>query len=415
MSQSVVDAAHQRIAAANIRRFYEFRFVTHFQLWMPIWILYLNDARGISLAHILVLDALFEIMMLLAEVPTGVVADRWGRRRSMILGQAGVTVAVVIFAWAPNFWAVLLCYAVWAVSGALTSGSDVAFVHDSLQAQGRQGEFAKVIARGTACAIAGMGISSVIGAPIAAVTSLETAVALSIGCAVLALPVVWRFHDPGTHRPPQDARYATLLRVAARHVARTPRLRTLIALQAVLSGFSWATLLIAQVFLDEHGLPLRYFGVVLAGLHVLAFASAMASHRIVGLAGRQSVIFVGAAVMTGAIALLGVMPLWGGVAMYAVVRMALNVMGPVITEQINHESADEVRATIASMGTMGISLVGAFAKPLMGWTSDANGLGSAYLVAAAGMLILGGVALLAWGRVSRDTVPTAAEPVPEPA
>ena len=59
----------------------------------------------------------------------------------MVLGRIGVTLAVVMFAFAPNFWAVLACYGVWAVSGALTSGSDVAFVHDSLEAQGRSGEF----------------------------------------------------------------------------------------------------------------------------------------------------------------------------------------------------------------------------------------------------------------------------------
>lgn len=416
MSQQSLQSDRHRIAAANIRRFYQFRFITHFQLWMPIWILYLHDTRGISLAQILVLDALFEIMMLLSEVPTGVVADRWGRRQSMILGQVGVTVAVVLFAFAPNFWAVLGCYAVWAVSGALTSGSDIALVHDSLEAQGRPGDFQRVVARGSAWAIAGMGISSIFGAPIAAVTSLQTAVVLSIACAVVAIPVVWRFHDPGTHRPAEGARYVTLLGVAARRVLHSPRLRTLIALQAIFSGFAWATLILVQVFLDDHGLPLRWFGVVLAGLHLLAFTSAMLAPRIIGLSGRQAVIFAGAPVMIGAIALIGVMPLWGGVAMYAVLRVVLNVVAPVLTEQINHESADEVRATIASMGTMCISVVGATAKPLMGWSSDANGLGSAYLIAAAGMLIFGGAALLAWARVSREPAgASAAEIVPEPA
>ena len=84
MSHSSTHPAQLRAAAANIRRFYELRFITHFQLWMPIWILYLQDSRGISIAQILLLDAAFEIMMLVAEVPT-VVADRWGRRRSMVL------------------------------------------------------------------------------------------------------------------------------------------------------------------------------------------------------------------------------------------------------------------------------------------------------------------------------------------
>ncbi|MGH2611041.1 MAG: hypothetical protein ACRDHF_18315, partial [Tepidiformaceae bacterium] len=95
-------------------------------------------------------------------------------------------------------------------------------------------------------------------------------------------------------------------------------------------------------------------------------------------------------------------------------RVVLNVLQPVLVDQINRESADEVRATIASMGTMGISLVGAFAKPVMGWSADANGLGSAYVIAGGALAVLGSLALLAWARVSRIPRQTApVEAVPE--
>ena len=407
--------AESRAAAANnIRRFYEFRFISHFALWMPIWILYLHDARGLSIAAILLLDALFEIMMLVSEVPTGVVADRWGRRRSMVLGQAGIVIAVAMFAVAPTFWWVFASYAVWAVAGALTSGSDVAFVHDSLEAQGRSGDFHRVIARGNACQIAGMGISSMLGAPLAAVTSLEATVAMSIALAVAGVPVVWRFQDPGTHRISSEVRYFQLLGTATRRVAGNPRLRTLILLQALISGFAWSALLLTQVFLDENGLPLAWFGVVLASLHLVAFTGAMLSHRVISAVGRQRVIVMGGPTVALALIALGFVPLWGGIALYAGLRVVLNVLQPVLVDQINRESADEVRATIASMGTMGISLVGAFAKPVMGWSADANGLGSAYVIAGSALLVLGSVALLAWLRVSRTARGTPpVEAIPE--
>ncbi|MEX0782160.1 MAG: MFS transporter [Dehalococcoidia bacterium] len=415
MSQATDPAQLRAAAANNIRRFYEFRFISHFQLWMPIWILYLHDSRGLSIAQILVLDALFEIMMMVAEVPTGVVADRWGRRRSMLLGQVGITLAVVMFAFAPSFWWVFACYGVWAVSGALTSGSDIAFVHDSLEAQGRSGEFHRVISRGNACQIAGMGVASMIGAPIAALTSLETTVALSIALAATAIPVVWRFRDPGTYTPSAEVRYFKLLGTAARRVAHNPRLRTLILLQALVNGLAWSSLLLTQVFLDQNGLPLAWFGVVLAGLHLVAMAAALLSPRVIGAVGRQRVIFMGAPAVALALVALGVMPLWGGIAMYATLRVVLNLLGPVLVDQINRESVDEVRATIASMGTMGISVVGAAAKPVMGWSADANGLGSAYVIAGVSLAALGSIALLAWARVSRSgPSPAPPEAIPEP-
>ena len=412
MSQAATDA--QRRAAGNIRRFYTFRFITHFQLWMPIWILYLHDSRGLSLTEILLLDALFEIMMLLAEVPTGVVADRWGRRRSMLLGQVGVTLAVIMFAFAPTFEAVLACYAVWAVSGALTSGSDIAFVHDSLETAGQGGEFRNVIARGNAAQIAGMAVSSMIGAPIAALTSLPFTVALSIGCAVLAIPVVWSFHDTGALRGSPEVRYFALLGTAARRVVHTPRLRTLFAMQGVFSGIVWGAMILTQSFFDERGLPLAWFGVALAGLHFVAFGAALYSSRLANRFGSQPVLFVAPTVIAASLLVLSVAPLWGGIMMFAVIRVALNVLMPVVSDAINRESLDEVRATIASMGTMCISVVGASAKPFLGWTADANGLGSVYVVAGLALAGGGTLVLLVWAKVSRGPQQVI-EPEPTPA
>jgi hypothetical protein len=198
-------------------------------------------------------------------------------------------------------------------------------------------------------------------------------------------------------------------------VAHNPRLRTLIVLQALFSGLAWASLLLTQVFLDENGLPLAWFGVVLAGLHLVAFTAAFFSSRVIAAVGRQRVIFVAGPSVAVALVALGMVPLWGGIAMFATMRVALNLLQPVLVDSINRESANEVRATIASMGTMGISLVGAAAKPAMGWSADANGLGSAYIIAGVALAIFGSLALLAWARVSRGpSSPPARERVPEP-
>ena len=55
---------------------------------------------------------------------------------------------------------------------------------------------------------------------------------LSIGCAALAIPVVWSFRDPQRQSRSAEVRYFSLLGTAARRVFHNARLRTLIALQA---------------------------------------------------------------------------------------------------------------------------------------------------------------------------------------
>ena len=41
-------APHERAMRANVQRFYVFQFFVHFQLWLPIWAVYLLDERGLS-------------------------------------------------------------------------------------------------------------------------------------------------------------------------------------------------------------------------------------------------------------------------------------------------------------------------------------------------------------------------------
>ena len=75
-----LSAAARRDLEANIRKFYVYRFLENLYLWLPIWVVYLQQQRGLSLAQIGALDAPFWLVSVLAEVPTGAFADRYGRR-----------------------------------------------------------------------------------------------------------------------------------------------------------------------------------------------------------------------------------------------------------------------------------------------------------------------------------------------
>jgi MFS family permease len=94
--------------AGNIRRFYLYAFFFNLQLWIPTWVLYLNIERGLTLAEIALLEAIFHIVTLGMEIPTGAVADRWGRRTSIVLGAIGSTVSILLFGLATGFWGVLI-------------------------------------------------------------------------------------------------------------------------------------------------------------------------------------------------------------------------------------------------------------------------------------------------------------------
>ena len=81
----------------DLRWFYAYRLLATSYLFIPIFMLF-QDQRGLSYAGRLVLGGVFSATIVLAEVPTGVFADRFGRRRSMLLGALVMIASCLIAA-----------------------------------------------------------------------------------------------------------------------------------------------------------------------------------------------------------------------------------------------------------------------------------------------------------------------------
>ena len=63
----------------NVLKYQLFYFFFDFQLWMPIWIVYLLEQQGFSFSKITLIGVPFWIIVAFGQVPAGAIADRWGR------------------------------------------------------------------------------------------------------------------------------------------------------------------------------------------------------------------------------------------------------------------------------------------------------------------------------------------------
>src|SRR3990170_924895 len=126
---------------ANIWKFYVFQFFLNFQLWWPIWVIYLTEERGLSLTQVTLIDVPFWLSIILLQIPAAAIADRWGRKPTLIAAAATVAAAVVFFGLASNFWLLMGSYLVWGTAFALLYGTESAFIFDTLKALGREEDY----------------------------------------------------------------------------------------------------------------------------------------------------------------------------------------------------------------------------------------------------------------------------------
>ena len=160
--------------ARNIPIYYLFQFATGFLIWIPIWIIFLQDERGLSLTQVGLMEAIFWIGMMVFEVPTGAIADRFGRRKSLALGGFMFTAGTIMFVLSNGFIGLAVSYVVLAFSMTLYSGSGHALLFDSLRVLGRTGEYEKHMGRAEALMTAALLASGLLGGPMSGLLGLET-------------------------------------------------------------------------------------------------------------------------------------------------------------------------------------------------------------------------------------------------
>lgn len=107
-----------------------------------VWpIKFLFQLQHLELREVLVLQAGFEILTVLLEVPSGFFSDRLGRKPTLMIAAGASFAGHALFGLAQGFWTFFAASALWAVTASFASGTDRAFHYDSLEALGREGEF----------------------------------------------------------------------------------------------------------------------------------------------------------------------------------------------------------------------------------------------------------------------------------
>src|SRR3990172_6116533 len=109
---------------ANIWKYYLFHFVLNFQLWWPIWVIYLTEKRGLTLSHVTLIDVPFWGSMIFLQIPAAAIADRYGRKPTLIAAAAAFAAAITLFGLAASFWLIMGSYLIWGIGFSLLFGTE---------------------------------------------------------------------------------------------------------------------------------------------------------------------------------------------------------------------------------------------------------------------------------------------------
>lgn len=176
-----------------------------FLISMPTWVvvsIYLVRELHFSPLQLVLMGTAMEASVFLCEVPTGVVADTYSRRLSLIVGYVGMGIAWLLVGVFSSAWAIVLLWAFWGLSYTFTSGAYQAWITDEVGAS----KVGKVFLRGTRFAYVGAFLGLVLLVALGT-QSLRAAViaggAITILCGVACIFVM---PETGFRRKPRQER-----------------------------------------------------------------------------------------------------------------------------------------------------------------------------------------------------------------
>ena len=379
-------------------RYYAYRVTSAAGFTAPIWYLYLY-ANGLSYVEVAIVNAVWWSGLLLFELPTGYVGDRIGRRESLLLGTATVTIATLAMIPASTLPAFAVVFAVWAAGQTFRSGSDDAWLYDGLEngADGDEGKsestFLRLRSRGTALALLTTGATALVGGWLAEVNVEYTFLAAAIVSA-LGLPILWTF--PAS-RDPEDETLGTFeaLPVLREELGR-PGVRSFVLLIGLFTGVHWGVNFFVQPVSVDLGVSRTGLGVLYAGFTGLG---AIGSYRAEWIADRVGIgtwfraVPIGLAVLLVAVAFVPAL----AIPAFVAIRTARSTSMPLAADWLNERIGSVGRATVLSaQGMVATALTVPFE---LGAGSVAELLGPLPTVALFGA-VLGGatIAILALGR-----------------
>ena len=399
------------VARRNEWLYYGFLLTMELGFWFAIWIKYLTVTRELELKYILLMDMPFWLAVAALEAPFGALADRIGHSRVLAIGAGVYALTIAGFGFTTNYWMLFADYMLWAVAMACRSGADQALVYDSFKQAGMEGRFSRVVGRGFAISISAGTAGILIGAGLAAYTSMAFTVQVSFIGPVAAMFIALSMVEP--HVEHERPRYLENLKRGFTYAWQTPQVRYTVLLGSSIMMAAFAPVILIQPFLIEHDVSTGLFGVYQAPLRLTAIVAALFAHRVAARTGAPSMFVIACIGMVIAFTGLSAVDRTFVFALFAVPSLIQGFMRPTIDTYVNEHTPSETRATVLSVSSLVLSLQVAFFEPIVGFITDDISLRAAFAFVALYFALVLPPLFIFWRRAYVPTPTSAAVLRPE--
>jgi len=348
---------------------------------MPIVVVFYKG-NGMGMHDIFVLKAIYSVAIVAMEIPSGWMADVWGRKKTLILGSILGSLGFLIYSLSYGFWAFAAAEIVLGIGLSFVSGADSAMLYDSLKADNKTEKYTREEGRITSAGNFAEAIAGVVSVFLVSI-SLRTPFYFQFAVATIAIPAAFTMIEPKIH----STEHVHSIKKLAQNIRNTfvsnQNLRISILLSAVTGTATLTFAWLVQPFFLAIDLPVELFGIFWTALNLSVGLSSIFAHKVEGFMGKRWSILLVVVLLSAGYFLAGISISYWGLAFLFLFYLIRGIATPIFKNYINEFTESEVRATMLSVRNFIIRIAFAAIGPLLGWITDKVSLNHAFILAGA--------------------------------
>ena len=367
-------------------------FLAGLTFWSAVLIPFFTNWGHITLTQVQLLQSWFMIWVFILNIPTGVFADRFGRKKSIFIGSVLTSLSYLLYAAVPGFASFLFAEFVAALGVSFMVGANNAFLYDLLKDSGREEESKHIFGMASSVGQVGAIIAALLGSLIASKFGLNAPMYVTAIPSLLAGLVILTVKEVRSEAKEESDKQNvfTKSKEGIKYLLHHKQLRSLVISDVFIYSGAYFLIWLYQPMLQAVGLAIIYFGLVRSSFSLMGmFATARIGSTIKLFGSEKNFVNYSAVLTITSLFLVALIPSiitviiavvvigWSGTARTTYLNTIMNEFIP-----------SEHRATILSAISTLNTLVFAIMNPIVGILADHSLRLSFFVVGLVPLIVL---------------------------
>ena len=374
----------------NILALYLIKLSKWFSLVMPIIVLFYGK-HGLGLQDVFILKSVYSVAAVALEIPSGYLADVWGRRKCLIYGCFLFFGGYLCYSFTSTFHAFLIAEILLGVGQTLVNGADSALLYDTTLHYKKEELYLRYEGRITMIGNFAEAIAGIFGGLLAAY-SLRFPFYIQAVIAFSGIPAALALKEFNIKNKIQNP-VSEIIRIIKYSLITNRPLCYNIMFSGIIGAATLTMAWLVQPLLMHLETPTSYYGVIWTVLNLTVGFAALYSDRVDRYFGLKKMGILILSVIIGGYVALAFNLTYAGLAILFIFYIFRGFATPILKGYINQMTFSEMRATVLSIRNFIIRLMFAAIAPFIGWINDIYSLQIALLSSAVILFIPGAIFL----------------------